>query len=170
MVIDDVVSLLARLVSIDSANSSMDGPGEAELAREIEGIGRALGFAGQGSSPIVDFPDVKRMLITMRALTRAARAICYATAGAIDGSHGKDDAKASNDRAALLTPVAKAFSTDIGIEVASLGIQVHGGMGFTWEFDCHMFYRRANATALGLGSLSYWEDQLIDRMRKRNAA
>jgi alkylation response protein AidB-like acyl-CoA dehydrogenase len=49
-------------------------------------------------------------------------------------------------------------------------IQVHGGMGFTWEFDCHMYYRRANATALTLGSLSYWEDQLIDRMRKKNAA
>jgi alkylation response protein AidB-like acyl-CoA dehydrogenase len=47
---------------------------------------------------------------------------------------------------------------------------VHGGMGFTWEFDCHMYYRRANALALGLGSLTYWEDQLIDRMRKRNAA
>jgi hypothetical protein len=43
-------------------------------------------------------------------------------------------------------------------------------MGFTWEFDCHLYYRRANATALALGSLSYWEDALIDRMRKRNAA
>ncbi|MDU6375279.1 MAG: acyl-CoA dehydrogenase family protein, partial [Bradyrhizobium sp.] len=55
-------------------------------------------------------------------------------------------------------------------EAADRAIQVHGGMGFTWEFDCHMYYRRANALALGLGSLSYWEDQLIDRMRKRNAA
>jgi acyl-CoA dehydrogenase len=101
-----------------------------EYAKERK-QGRAIGFTGQGSSPIVDFPDVKRMLMTMRALTRAARAICYATAGAIDGSHGNsDEAKASNERAALLTPIAKAFSTDIGIEVASLGIQVHGGMGF----------------------------------------
>jgi len=49
-------------------------------------------------------------------------------------------------------------------------IQVHGGMGFTWEFDCHLYYRRSNAMALSLGSLSYWEDALIDRMRKRNAA
>jgi len=47
---------------------------------------------------------------------------------------------------------------------------VHGGMGFTWEFDCHLYYRRSNAMALSLGSLSYWEDALIDRMRKRNAA
>ena len=76
------------------------------------------------------------MLMTMRALTRAARAICYATAGAIDRAHrGKDDAarKAGDERASLLTPVAKAFSTDIGIEVASLGVQVHGGMGFIEE-------------------------------------
>ena len=43
-------------------------------------------------------------------------------------------------------------------------------MGFTWEFDCHLYYRRANALALALGSLSYWEDALIDRMRKKNAA
>ena len=43
-------------------------------------------------------------------------------------------------------------------------------MGFTWEFDCHLYYRRSNAPALSLGSQSYWEDVLIDRMRKRNAA
>jgi acyl-CoA dehydrogenase len=49
-------------------------------------------------------------------------------------------------------------------------IQVHGGMGFTWEFDCHLYYRRSNALALSLGSMSYWEDQLIDRMRARNAS
>ncbi len=48
--------------------------------------------------------------------------------------------------------------------------QVHGGMGFTWEFDCHLYYRRSNALALCLGSMSYWEDQLIDRMRARNAS
>src|SRR3569832_509773 len=72
--------------------------------------GRALGTAS-GSSAIIEHPDVKRMLLTMRALTRAARSICYATAGAIDGSHGKGDAaKAADARAALLTPVAKAFS------------------------------------------------------------
>ena len=55
-------------------------------------------------------------------------------------------------------------------EVADSCLQYWGGMGFTWEFDCHMYYRRANAVALGLGSLSYWEDALIDRMRKKNAA
>ena len=48
--------------------------------------------------------------------------------------------------------------------------QVHGGMGFTWEFDCHLHYRRSNLLALTLGSLTHWENKLIDEMRKRNAA
>ena len=65
---------------------------------------------------------------------------------------------------------ARISATQAFQHCAKNNIQVHGGMGFTWEFDCHMYYRRANATALGLGSLSYWEDALIDRMRKRNAA
>src|SRR5581483_11252591 len=73
------------------------------------------------AASIAAYPDVKRMLLTMRALTRAARSICYATAVALDRSHrAKDDAarQAAHERASLLTPVAKAFSTDIGIEVA----------------------------------------------------
>jgi len=114
--------------------------------------GHALG-ATSGSSPIIEHPDVKRMLLTMKALTRAARAICYATAGAIDGSHGPGDkAKAADDRAALLTPVAKAFSTDIGIEVASLGIQVHGGMGFIEETGAAQHLRDARIAAIYEGT------------------
>src|SRR5882757_1522807 len=114
--------------------------------------GRALG-ASSGSSAIIEHPDVKRMLMTMRALTRAARAICYATAGAIDGSHGKSDAATASDgRAALLTPIAKAFSTDIGIEVASLGVQVHGGMGFIEETGAAQHYRDARIAAIYEGT------------------
>ena len=114
--------------------------------------GRALGSTS-GSSAIIEHPDVKRMLMTMRALTRAARAICYATAGAIDGSHGKDDAATAADgRAALLTPIAKAFSTDIGIEVASLGIQVHGGMGFIEETGAAQHLRDARIAAIYEGT------------------
>ena len=67
MVIDDVVSLLARLVSIDSANSSMDGPGEAELAREIEGIGRALGFAVTLDEALPGRPNVSITIPPTRA-------------------------------------------------------------------------------------------------------
>src|SRR3954462_6530235 len=113
--------------------------------------GRALGASG--SSAIIEHPDVKRMLMTMRALTRAARAICYATAGAIDASHRKDgDAKAADGRAALLTPIAKAFSTDIGMEVASLGVQVHGGMGFIEETGAAQHYRDARIAAIYEGT------------------
>jgi hypothetical protein len=122
-----------------------------QYARERK-QGRALG-ATSGSSAIIEHPDVKRMLMTMRALTRAARAICYATAGAIDGSHGKNDAAAVADgRAALLTPIAKAFSTDIGIEVASLGIQVHGGMGFIEETGAAQHLRDARIAAIYEGT------------------
>jgi alkylation response protein AidB-like acyl-CoA dehydrogenase len=122
-----------------------------QYARERK-QGRALGTTS-GSSAIIEHPDVKRMLMTMRALTRAARAICYATAGAIDGSHGKGDAaKASDNRAALLTPIAKAFSTDIGIEVASLGVQVHGGMGFIEETGAAQYLRDARIAAIYEGT------------------
>ena len=122
-----------------------------QYARERK-QGRAAG-AASGSSAIIEHPDVKRMLMTMRALTRAARAICYATAGAIDSSHGKnDDAKAADGRAALLTPIAKAFSTDIGIEVASLGVQVHGGMGFIEETGAAQHLRDARIAAIYEGT------------------
>src|SRR5476649_1145174 len=90
----------------------------------------------QSGHAIIDYPDVKRMLLTMRSLTGAARAICYATGVALDRSHRaktEPERKAAHERASLLTPIAKAFSTDIGIEVASLGVQVHGGMGFVEE-------------------------------------
>jgi alkylation response protein AidB-like acyl-CoA dehydrogenase len=113
--------------------------------------GRAAG--APGSSAIIEHPDIKRMLMTMRALTRAARAICYATAGAIDASHSKDDsAKAADGRAALLTPVAKAFSTDIGVEVASLGVQVHGGMGFIEETGAAQHLRDARIAPIYEGT------------------
>ncbi|MBX9840281.1 MAG: acyl-CoA dehydrogenase C-terminal domain-containing protein [Xanthobacteraceae bacterium] len=114
--------------------------------------GRAIG-AKDGSSAIIEHPDVKRMLMTMRALTRAARAICYATAGAIDMSHGGgDQAKAADARAALLTPVAKAFSTDIGIEVASMGVQVHGGMGFIEKTGAAQHLRDSRIAAIYEGT------------------
>jgi alkylation response protein AidB-like acyl-CoA dehydrogenase len=115
--------------------------------------GRAVGGAGPASSAIIAHPDVKRMLLTMRALTRAARSICYATGGAIDRSH--DDggaAKAADARAALLTPIAKAFSTDIGIEVASLGVQVHGGMGYIEETGAAQHLRDARIAAIYEGT------------------
>ncbi len=134
-----------------------------EYARERK-QGRAAG-ATSGSSPIIDHPDVKRMLMTMRALTRAARSICYATAAAIDRSgHGNGEAaKAEHERASLLTPVAKAFSTDIGIEVASLGVQVHGGMGFIEETGAAQHYRDARIAAIYEGTNGIQALDLVSR-------
>jgi hypothetical protein len=95
-------------------------------------------------SPIVQHPDVRRMLMTMKALIAAARVLCLMTAHSIDLSRLDEDAdrrQRGGARASLLTPVAKAFSTDIGVEVASLGIQVHGGMGFIEETGAAQFLR-----------------------------
>ncbi|HMA72964.1 MAG TPA: acyl-CoA dehydrogenase [Xanthobacteraceae bacterium] len=128
--------------------------------------GRAPGMAPTESLPIIVHVDVRRMLLTMRALTRAARAICYATAVALDRSHLAGDAagrKAAHERAALLTPIAKAFSTDIGTEVASLGIQVHGGMGFIEETGAAQHYRDARITQIYEGTNGIQAIDLVTR-------
>ncbi len=128
--------------------------------------GRAPGAPNGETSPIIRHPDVKRMLLTMRALTRAARSICYATAVAIDrAQRGSGDAarKAAHERASLLTPVAKAFSTDIGIEVASLGVQVHGGMGFIEETGAAQHYRDARIAAIYEGTNGIQAIDLVTR-------
>jgi len=137
----------------------------ARLAVGLQGVGiaeratqQALAYARdrkQGAGPIIGYPDVKRMLLTMRGLTHAARSICYATAVAIDrAERSTTDAarKAAHERASLLTPVAKAFSTDIGTEVASLGVQVHGGMGFIEDTGAAQHYRDARIAAIYEGT------------------
>ena len=127
--------------------------------------GRATGTQS-GSSPIIAHPDVKRMLLTMRALTRAARTICYSTAVALDRAERATDVAArtaAHERASLLTPVAKAFSTDIGIEVASLGVQVHGGMGFIEETGAAQHYRDARILAIYEGTNGIQAIDLVTR-------
>src|SRR5436309_348106 len=97
---------------------------------------------------------------------RSARAICEATGAAIDRAHrGKDDAarKAGDQRASLLTPVAKAFSTDIGSEVASLGVQVHGGMGFIEETGAAQHYRDARIAQIYEGTNGIQAIDLVTR-------
>jgi alkylation response protein AidB-like acyl-CoA dehydrogenase len=108
--------------------------------------GRAASTKGTDMAPIIEHPDIRRSLMTMRALTQAARAICLVTAKETDlARRAKDTAEraAAANRVALLTPVAKAFSTDIGCEVASIGVQVHGGMGFIEETGAAQIYRDA---------------------------
>ena len=108
--------------------------------------GRSVATRGTDMAPIVEHPDIRRSLLTMKALTQAARAICLVTARETDiARRAKDPAQraAALNRVALLTPVAKAFSTDIGCEVASIGVQVHGGMGFIEETGAAQIYRDA---------------------------
>ena len=132
--------------------------------------GRAIGKAGDGSDPIIVHPDIKRMLMQMRALTAAARTICYATAVALDMSVRATDPKARGlaaARGALLTPIAKAFSTDIGNEVSSLGVQIHGGMGFIEETGAAQHYRDARITPIYEGTNGI---QAIDLVTRKLAA
>jgi alkylation response protein AidB-like acyl-CoA dehydrogenase len=127
--------------------------------------GRAPGVE-TGSSPIIAHPDVKRMLLTMRALTRAARALSYATAVALDRAQRSPDEaarKAAYERASFLTPVAKAFSTDVGSEVASLGVQVHGGMGYIEETGAAQHYRDARIGQIYEGTNGIQAIDLVTR-------
>lgn len=128
--------------------------------------GKAIGAKGEGSSPIIDHPDVLRMITMMRAKTEASRAVCYMTAAAIDRSHREQDEakrKIAEERAALLTPVAKSWSTDIGIDVASLGIQVHGGMGFIESSGAAQHLRDARIAAIYEGTNGIQAIDLVTR-------
>ena len=128
--------------------------------------GRVAGMPATSMAPIIAHPDVKRMLMTMRALTQAARTICYATAMALDrAERGSDQAarQAAHARASLLTPVAKAYSTDIGVEVASLGVQVHGGMGFIEETGAAQLFRDARIAPIYEGTNGIQAIDLVTR-------
>jgi len=126
---------------------------------------RAPGWTGPGMSPIIEHPDVSRMLLTMKVLTQGARAITYACAHAIDMAHvGSGDAAAFwQERANLLTPVAKSFATDAGVDVASLGIQVHGGMGYIEDTGAARLLRDARIAPIYEGTNGIQAIDLIGR-------
>ena len=108
--------------------------------------GRTARTPAGDMASIVEHPDVRRNLLMMRSLTMAARAICLATARELDLSERAGDAalrSAAANRAALLTPVAKAFATDTAVEVASIGVQIHGGSGFIEGTGAAQHYRDA---------------------------
>ncbi len=147
---------------------------QARLAVGIQGVGiaerafqQALAYARERKqgriagtpegkmAPIIAHADVRRMLLAMRAKTAASRAICYMTAAALDVAARSEDAEeraAAGARADLLTPIAKAFSTDIGVEVASEGIQVHGGMGYIEETGAAQHLRDARIAPIYEGT------------------
>ncbi|MFZ1772732.1 MAG: acyl-CoA dehydrogenase [Rhizobiaceae bacterium] len=127
--------------------------------------GRAPGETGPAMSPILAHPDVKRMLLTMQALTHAARAICYACAHALDMAHAAQGGETQfwQERANLLTPLAKAFATDIGVEASSLGVQVHGGMGFIEETGAAVLLRDSRIAPIYEGTNGIQAIDLVTR-------
>jgi alkylation response protein AidB-like acyl-CoA dehydrogenase len=110
---------------------------------------------------IVDHPDVRRMLLRMKAQTQAARALVYYAAGQVDRA-GLGDGAAKN-RLEVVTPLAKAHGTDIGNEVASLGIQVHGGMGYVEETGAAQYFRDARITPIYEGTNGIQAADLVGR-------
>jgi alkylation response protein AidB-like acyl-CoA dehydrogenase len=152
-------SILTQVLDHAVVLTAFEQVGGADRALEM-GRDYALDRIAFGR-PIGSFQAVKHMLADMYVSATLARSNCYYGAWALSTNAGELPEAAA---------AARISATQAFQHCAKNNIQVHGGMGFTWEFDCHMYYRRANAVALGLGSLSYWEDALIDRMRKKNAA
>jgi len=152
-------SILTQVLDRAAVLTAFEQVGGADRALEM-GRDYALDRIAFGR-PIGSFQAVKHMLADMYVSATLARSNCYYGAWALSTNAGELPEAAA---------AARISATQAFQHCAKNNIQVHGGMGFTWEFDCHMYYRRANAVALGLGSLSYWEDALIDRMRKKNAA
>ncbi len=129
-------------------------------ARERVQSARA-GSPDKAPVAIVEHPDVRRMLLRMRALTEGARALLYYTAGMVDrGTLGVAGAQA---RADCLVPMIKAWGTDIGCEVASIGVQIHGGMGFVEETGAAQHYRDARITPIYEGTNGIQAADLVTR-------
>jgi len=110
---------------------------------------------------IVEFPDVRRMLLRMKALTQGARALAYYCAGQTDRAGAGDEG--ARARADLLTPLVKAYGTDVGVEVASLGVQVHGGMGYVEETGAAQHYRDARISPIYEGTNGIQAADLVGR-------
>jgi acyl-CoA dehydrogenase len=128
--------------------------------------GRAIGVRPPETSPIVEHPDVRRMLLTMRAYIEGCRALLYDNAAAIDRSHHAPDEAvraAAGERAALLTPVSKGFATDMGVEITSLGVQVHGGMGYVEETGSAQHFRDARIAPIYEGTNGIQAADLVMR-------
>ncbi|NJC41943.1 hypothetical protein GGQ87_002238 [Brevundimonas alba] len=156
----------------------------ARLAVGVEGVGiaerayqQALEYArerrqgrsvwtGEANAPIVDHPDVRRTLSVMKAKIAAARAICLSTGVAADlAKHAatEEERRRWKGREDLFTPIAKAWATDVGVEVASLGVQVHGGMGFIEETGAAQHYRDARIAPIYEGTNGIQAMDLVGR-------
>jgi alkylation response protein AidB-like acyl-CoA dehydrogenase len=122
---------------------------------------RVQGVRAGAPAAIVEHPDVRRMLLRMKAQTQAARALVYYAFGQLDRGRAGD--KAAQARVELLTPLAKAHGTDLGNEVASLGLQVHGGMGYIEETGAAQHFRDARITPIYEGTNGIQAADLVGR-------
>ena len=128
--------------------------------------GQASGQANGASATIIHHPDVRRMLATMKALTEASRGLAYYAASRADLARAHPDPAACADAQAeldLLTPIVKAWSSDNGVEIASMGIQVHGGMGFIEETGAAQHYRDARICTIYEGTNGIQAGDLLRR-------
>jgi len=123
------------------------------------------------AGPIIHHPDVRRMLMTMRAYTEGCRAMATVAAAAYDAAHHHPDAAVRKDNQAFyefLVPLVKGYSTEMSIEVASLGVQVHGGMGFIEETGCAQYYRDAKILTIYEGTTAIQANDLVGRKTARD--
>ena len=151
-----IVSAVLDRAAVLTAFEQIGGADQAlEMARDYALERMAFG------RPIGSFQAIKHMLADMYVSLTLARSNAYYGAWALStGAAELAEAAAT----------ARVTATQAFQHCAKNNIQVHGGMGFTWAFDCHLYYRRSNALALALGSQSQWEDLLIERLQARNAA
>jgi 3-(methylthio)propanoyl-CoA dehydrogenase len=123
------------------------------------------------SAPIIHHPDVKRMLMTMRAYTEGCRAMASVAAAAYDASHHHPDAEVRKQNQAFyefLVPLVKGYSTEMSLEVTSLGVQVHGGMGFIEETGAAQYYRDAKILTIYEGTTAIQANDLVGRKTSRD--
>jgi alkylation response protein AidB-like acyl-CoA dehydrogenase len=123
------------------------------------------------SAPIIHHPDVKRMLMTMRAYTEGCRALASVGASAYDAAHHHPDADARKQNAAFyefMVPLIKGYSTEMSLEVTSLGVQVHGGMGFIEETGAAQYYRDAKMLTIYEGTTAIQANDLVGRKTSRD--
>ena len=123
------------------------------------------------SAAIIHHPDVRRMLMTMRATTEGCRAMAAVAAAAYDAAHHHPDAQVRKDNATFyefMVPLVKGYSTEMSIEVASLGVQVHGGMGFIEETGAAQYYRDAKILTIYEGTTAIQANDLVGRKTARD--
>ena len=124
-----------------------------------------------GSGPIIHHPDVKRMLMTMRAYTEGCRAMAITAAAAFDVSHHHPDAEVRKQNQAFyeyMVPLVKGYSTEMSVEVASLGVQVHGGMGFIEETGAAQYLRDSRILPIYEGTTAIQANDLVGRKTARD--